>query len=98
MELLIASIAALAASGLVACLFGRHSALGQWLSAVVSLLAAVAGLNQVGKWFTGGLGGEWERSWPLVPGADFHVALDGVSAVFLLPIFMVSLLGPIYGL
>ena len=33
-----------------------------------------------------------------VPGGEFYVGIDAISAVFLLPIFLVSLLGNIYGL
>ena len=35
--------------------------------------------------------------WSL-PGAEFSVAVDGLSAIFLLPIFLISLLGSVYGL
>src|SRR5690348_9443024 len=35
--------------------------------------------------------------WQL-PGAEFAVAVDGISALFLLPVFLISLLGSIYGL
>jgi hydrogenase-4 component B len=33
----------------------------------------------------------------LLPGAEFHVAIDGLSAVFLMPIFLISMLGSIFG-
>ena len=33
-----------------------------------------------------------------IPGAEFNVAVDGLSAIFLLPIFLISLLGNVYGL
>ena len=33
-----------------------------------------------------------------IPGAEFNVAIDGLSAFFLVPVFLVSLLGNIYGL
>src|SRR5271157_617659 len=35
--------------------------------------------------------------WSL-PGAEFSVAMDGLSAIFLVPVFLISLLGSIYGL
>ena len=35
--------------------------------------------------------------WP-VPGGAFRIDVDGLSAMFLLQIFLVSLLGAIYGL
>ena len=33
-----------------------------------------------------------------IPGAEFSVGIDGLSAFFLVPVFLVSLLGNIYGL
>src|SRR5262249_55059131 len=33
-----------------------------------------------------------------IPGAEFRVALDGLSALFLVPIFLIALLGSVYGL
>ena len=33
-----------------------------------------------------------------MPGGEFTVAVDGLSAVFLLPVFLISLLGNVYGL
>ena len=33
-----------------------------------------------------------------IPGGQFDVAVDGLSAIFLLPIFLISLLGSVYGL
>ena len=33
-----------------------------------------------------------------IPGGEFRVAVDGLSALFLVPVFLISLLGNIYGL
>ena len=33
-----------------------------------------------------------------IPGAEFSVAIDGLSAIFLVPVFLISLLGNVYGL
>ncbi|HEV3343515.1 MAG TPA: proton-conducting transporter membrane subunit [Pirellulales bacterium] len=106
MESLIRSIAGLAISGAVGALFGRRSAWGQWLSTAIAAASAVYGIAAVVRWYAAGSVEDWQRSWALVPQglADgqlqfvgFHVGLDGVSAVFILPIFLVALLGPIYG-
>lgn len=97
MELLIASIAGQAVSGVVGLPFSRRHSLGQYLSALVSVAAACAGLMAVANWFRGGAS-VWRHDWRLVPGSDFHIAMDGVSVVFLLPVLLLSLLGPIYGL
>lgn len=97
MELLIGSIGALAISGVVGMLFGSRSNVGQWCSTTVAVGGGAAGLTAVANWFASGSNTEWQQAWALVPGAGFHVGLDGISAVFLLPIFMASILGPIYG-
>jgi hydrogenase-4 component B len=47
-------------------------------------------------WTTGG-SQPVDLPWP-IPGAEFAVALDGLSALFLLPVFLVSLVGSVYGL
>ena len=47
-----------------------------------------------------GHGRQSDRSclpWSL-PGAEFRVGMDGLSAIFLVPIFLISLLGNVYGL
>ena len=38
---------------------------------------------------------EWPWS---IPGAEFNVGIDGLSAIFLAPIFLISLLGNVFGL
>lgn len=98
MDLLIGSIGALAFSGVVGLLFGRRTKLGQWCSTAVAVGGGVGGTAAVARWFASGSEADWRQAWAFVPGVDFHVALDGISAVFLLPIFMISILGPIYGL
>src|SRR5579885_597382 len=106
MESLILSIAGLAISGVAGALFGRRGAGGQWLSTLIAAASAIYGIMAVVRWYGAEEVSDWQRSWALVPqgGLDgqlqfvgFHVGLDGISAVFLLPIFLVSLLGPIYG-
>jgi hydrogenase-4 component B len=103
MESLILAIGALAASGLVGSLFGRRSALGQSVSTAISVGGAAVGFVETIKYFLarqsflGRQGEVWQADWSLVPGVKFELGLDGVSAVFLLPIFMIAALGPIYG-
>jgi len=67
------------------------------VTTLLAVLGTSLGLGGVGAfWATG-------ESEPLVlpwhiPGAEFSVAVDGLSAIFLLPIFLISLLGNVYGL
>jgi hydrogenase-4 component B len=95
--LLLLGIAVAAASGVPGLFFGRRSMGGQWLSVALAVLAGGLGLAGVGVFWTAG-GEPVEGPWPLVPGADFAVGVDGLSAFFLVPVFLVSLLGSVYGL
>lgn len=96
--LVVFAIALLAVSGSLGYLFPRASLRGQWLTTLVAGAGCMLG-------FAGALGGvfttpaeEWHYEWLLVPGAELSLALDGLSCVFLLPIFLITLLGSIYGL
>jgi hydrogenase-4 component B len=56
---------------------------------VVGLVPAVRGLLS---------GGVESRRWPWpVPGGEFHVQLDALSAFFLIPIFLLAALAAVYG-
>jgi hydrogenase-4 component B len=70
---------------------------GQRLAALLAVIGAALGLAGIGTFWATGDSHPIVRPWPL-PGAEFHVALDGLSTVFLLPIFLISLLCNIYGL
>jgi hydrogenase-4 component B len=86
-----------AASGVPGLLLGRHSLRGQWVTTVLAVLGAGLGLGGVGTFWATGDSQPIVLPWP-IPGAEFSVAMDGLSAIFLLPIFLISLLGNVYGL
>lgn len=86
-----------AASGIPGLFMSRDAMRPQRLAAFLTVLGAVLGLAGVGLFWATGDNRPIEWPWPL-PGADFSVGLDGLSAIFLLPIFLISLLGSIYGL
>lgn len=86
-----------AGSGLPGLVLSRYRSLGQWISVLLAAAGAVAGLAGVGTFWANGDSRPIDLPWPL-PGAAVHVAIDGLSAVFLAPIFLVALLGQIYGL
>jgi hydrogenase-4 component B len=86
-----------ALSGVAGLLFPRRSNAGQWLTTLLATLGAGIGLAGVGLFWTQGNSPQIRWPWP-VPGGEFFVRIDGISAVFLLPIFLVSLLGNVYGL
>lgn len=95
--LILLGITLAAASGVPGLFLSRHTTTGQRLATGLAVLGAALGLAGVGVFWAGGDCRPLVLPWPL-PGAEFHVALDGLSAVFLVPIFLISALGNIYGL
>ncbi len=96
-RLVLVAIVIAALSGIPGLFLSRRTLTGQWIAAALAVVASVAGLTGVGMfWATGhnhGIVFPWA-----VPGVAFHVAMDGLSALFLVPVFMVSMLGSIFGL
>lgn len=95
--LILVAILVMAVSGLFGLFLPRRSAWGQWLAATMTAWAAVAGL--VGA----GLGLARHHGDPLVlpftvMGGHPVLAVDALSAFFLVPVFLVGGLGSIYGL
>jgi hydrogenase-4 component B len=85
-------------SGVPGLLFGRHSISGQWLTTTLAVLACGLGLAGVAAFWITGASHPIVRPWPIVRGAAFDVAIDGLSAWFLVPVFLIGLLGSVYGL
>jgi hydrogenase-4 component B len=95
--LVLGAIGLAAASGLAGLPFGRAAMSGQWLTTVVAVLGAVLGLAGVGDFCIAGASEPVLLPWAIA-GAEFSVAVDALSAIFLLPVFLIALLGNIYGL
>jgi hydrogenase-4 component B len=87
-----------AVSGLPGLFFGRQITVGQWLATLLMVAAAGLGLSGVAVFWGWGDSRPIAVAWPTVRGAEFSVAVDGLSALFLVPIFLVAMLGSIYGL
>ena len=87
-------------SGVPGLLLSRHSMTGQWVTTVLAVLGSRSWAG--GRRHVLGRRATASRScWPWSPfpgAAEFSVAVDGLSAIFLLPIFLISLLGNVYGL
>lgn len=86
-----------ALSGAPGLFCGRRSAVGQVLSVVMAVPSGLFGL--IGAW--GAFRGEgWEIvRVPLpIPGAEFALGADSLSAFFLAPVFLISAVGSVYGL
>ena len=97
-KLLLLGILIAAVSGLPGLLFGRTSMGGQWLTTLLAVVGAVLGLGGVVAFWLTGDSQQIALPWSIIRGGEFNVALDGLSAIFLLPIFLISLLGNVYGL
>jgi hydrogenase-4 component B len=95
--LVLLGIVIAAPGGVPGLLLGRHSLSGQRLTTVLAVLASAFGLGGVGAYWLMGDTQPIIRPWA-IPGGEFRVAVDGLSAVFLMPIFLMSLLGNVYGL
>jgi hydrogenase-4 component B len=96
-SLVLVGIVIAASSGLPGLLWKRTSMMGHWLTTVLAVLGAGLGLAGIGWFWARGDGQPIVLPWS-IPGAEFHVAVDGLSAIFLAPIFLISLLGNVYGL
>jgi len=91
------AIVTAASSGVPGLLVGRTSMLGQVATTLLAALASALGLAGIGCFWVLGDSEAIARSWS-IPGGEFSVAVDGLSAFFLLPIFLIALLGNVYGL
>ena len=86
-----------AASGFPGLCFRRTSLSGQWLTTLLAVSGAGLGLAGVGWFLATGESQPIEWQW-LPKGISLDVAVDGLSAIFLIPVFLIALLGSIYGL
>ena len=96
-QLVLLGIAIAAVSGVPGLFVSRSSNVGQWLSVLLAAIASGCGLSGVGLFWMTGESSPIVRPWA-IPGGEFHVAMDGLSAMFLVPIFLISVLGGVYGL
>src|SRR3954447_6494881 len=95
--LLLLGILLAGVSGVPGLFLSRHTTRAQWLATVLAGLGSALCLAAVAVFWAGGVSEGLALPW-LLPGAEFSVALDGLSAIFLLPICLISLTGGVYGL
>jgi hydrogenase-4 component B len=99
--LVLLGIVGAATSGVPGLLLKRTSNVGQRLTTLVAVIGSGLGLAGIGWFWATGDSQPIVRPW-LVAGTDFHaefsVAVDGLSAIFLAPIFLIALFGNVYGL
>jgi hydrogenase-4 component B len=96
--LVIAGIAAAGSSGVPGLFTRRDGSLGERIALALLTIGAAAGGWGAARALVSpsappGLALHW-----LVPGGELRVYIDALSAMFLLPIFLLSLLGAVYGL
>jgi hydrogenase-4 component B len=95
--LVIGSVTLAAASGFPALLLHRGSRAGQAISIFLSVLSGAMGFAGIAAFWLFAASRPIELPWNIIPRAAFSVGVDGLSAMFLLPICLVSTLGSIYG-
>src|SRR5436190_11815483 len=89
-------------SGVPGLCANRRKMTGQRVTTALAVLGAGLGLVGVAVFWITGRSDPIALPWCQFPGFlpedQFSVAVDGLSSFFLVPIFLVSLLGSIYGL
>jgi hydrogenase-4 component B len=95
--LVVLALLACLSSGVVGLFFSRRTGTGQHVTTVIMALGCLLGLTGVGAHWSSPVSSEIVFPWP-IPGGLFHIGIDGLSALFLVPIFVISLCGSIYGL
>lgn len=96
-ELILASGLTAIASGVPAVLLGKRSNSAQRLSTLILVAANLIGVFAVVRWWTDGPTDALVFASPF-DGVSVSIAIDGISAFFLLPSLLVTALASIYGL
>ncbi len=94
--LVIAGVVLAAASGVPSVFERRDGHRGERAAVVLMVLAAICGITGAALAITRPSAGI-ELGWS-VPGGRFSLRVDGISALFVIQIFVVSALGAVYGL
>ncbi|HVT88679.1 MAG TPA: proton-conducting transporter membrane subunit [Tepidisphaeraceae bacterium] len=98
LELMLVACVVAASSGMPGLVISRRSNAGQWIAAALNVVGStVGGCGLIAHYFSGTDIQQISRTWSL-PLGHFAVGIDGLSAVFLVPILLISALGSIYGL
>src|SRR5437868_2060586 len=95
--LILLAIVLTGVSGIPGVFFGRASKVGERVAAMFMLAGSIAGLVAVFRVALSETTCGMSRPWG-IPGGELSIRIDGVSAMFLAPIFLIAPLGSIYGL
>ena len=96
MSLVLIAIGLLVASALAAFLLARAPRLATLCGVGGAMLAGLAGLIPSLRILLTGANESFVMPWSM-PGGSLHIGLDAVSAVFLIPIFLITALAALYG-
>ena len=96
-ELILASGLAAIASGIPAALLGKRANAAQALSTVILVAANGVGAFAVYRWYSGGPIDPLVLPAPIAQ-VTVSLAIDGISAFFLIPILLVTAMASIFGL
>lgn len=84
-------------SGVPGLVFGWRARFGQWIAAVLTTAASLAGLAGIGLVLFRGGTDCLRLPWPL-PGADLAFEIDPLTAFFQAPVLLIAGLGSVYSL
>lgn len=96
-NVILGAIALVAVSGFPALLFSSKSRIGQLITTSLVVIGSLAGIAGIVPVMTGSGEIALQVPWAL-PWGQFSVKVDALSAVFLLLVFIIPLLGSMYGL
>jgi len=97
MPLFVAATLLLLVSGLPGLFLHRQSVVGERLAALLVMSGAALGAATTATALIASGPAVLELPWS-IPGGEFALALDGLSACFLFPIYLIAALGALYGL
>jgi hydrogenase-4 component B len=97
LTLVLMAIALLGFSGFPACLLPAHSAAGQRVTTGLMVCGGLLGLAGVVRALVAPPAPALSLAWGFQH-SQFSVAVDPISTLFLLPIFLIPMLGSVYGL
>jgi hydrogenase-4 component B len=97
-SLILAAAVLIGLSGVPGVCLGRQRPAGQWLAAGAVVTGAILGMYGTVAVLVSGLESTLTLPWAGLGTAHIRLAVDGLSAFFLVPVFLMAALGAIYGL
>ena len=97
LNFILTAVLGLGLSGIPVFFFDRRSDLGQRLCFYLHLFSSGLGLAGLGLAFNRTSPQEIHEAWRF-PSGSFDLGLDGLTLLFLFPVFSISILGSLYGL